>query len=101
MQIWSADFLFEYEPDLKELKKAFEDGQPVKLVPKYYEVNNVVALKLPADHIHRKSDIVGRALKYVPESIQKILATDWNDCYKVKIVYKKFLGRTCYEQGMD
>lgn len=80
MQIWRADFYFEILS--KEVKK------------NYYTVKDVVAIKIPSDHIHRKSDIVKRAVRGVSDKILVTLAKDVRGNYKVKINYKKQIGVT-------
>lgn len=82
MQIWSADFAFEIVSPPKQETKS------------YVTVKDVVAIRIPVDHIHKKTDIIARALRDVSNTIKGSLVKDKTGKYKVIVTYKRYLGQT-------
>lgn len=86
MQIWIADFAFEIVSSPKQEKK------------NYFTVKDVVAIRIPVDHIHKKTDIIARALRDVSGTIKSSLVKDKTGKYKVVVKYKKYMGETNYAE---
>lgn len=80
MQIWAADFVFELT------------AKPKDKIKYCITVFDVVALKVPQNHIHKKTNIVARAVQNISDT--SLLAKDNLGRYKVKVQYKKRLGYT-------
>lgn len=87
MKIWLADFHFETTLGGKK--------------PLIKVVHDVVVVRLPDSHIHRKSDYFDRATRSLFEGEKKLLAKDKLGRYKATIKYKKIIGQTQYGREMD
>lgn len=90
MQIWLADFSFELITTAKELKAAKDAQREVK--KEYKVVKDVVTIRIPQHHIHKKTDVVARALRDVSDTSE--MAKDGLGRWKVVVNYKKYLGNT-------
>jgi hypothetical protein len=76
MKIWIADFSFETTLKTKKV------------------ISDVVTVRIPTSHIHRKSDFLDRALRSLSITELKLLAKNKQGRYIVTINYTKLIGKS-------